>query len=62
LLIGYSGISLMNELLPANRLFSSWDWTLLLSLLALTLGCSYLVTLYPSLRASFGALNQQLKE
>jgi len=62
LLIGYSGISLMNYLLPANRLFSSWDWALLLSLLAVTLGCSYLVTLYPSLRASFGALNQQLKE
>lgn len=62
LVIGAGGISLMNYLLPANRLFSSWDWTLIASLLVLTFSCSYLVTLYPSLRASFGALNQQLKE
>lgn len=62
LLTGYAGIQLMNQLLPGNRLFSSWDLPLLLSLLAITFACSYLVTLYPSLRASFGTLNQQLKE
>src|SRR5690606_8965169 len=62
LLIGYGGIKLMNNLLPANRLFSDWDLTLLLSLLGIAVICSYLVTLYPSLRASFGSLNQQLKE
>lgn len=62
LLIGYGGVQLMNYLWPENRLFSGWDAQLLLALLVLTLGASYLVTLYPSLRASFGALNQQLKE
>lgn len=62
LLTGYAGIKLMNQLLPGNRLFSSWDLPLLLSLLAIAFTCSYLVTLYPSLRASFGTLNQQLKE
>ncbi|NRQ42442.1 ABC transporter permease [Rheinheimera sp. YQF-2] len=62
LLTGYAGIKLMNHLLPRNSLFSSWDLPLLLSLLAVAFICSYLVTLYPSLRASFGTLNQQLKE
>lgn len=62
LLTGYAGIKLMNRLLPANRLFSDWDLPLLLGLLAIAVVCSYLVTLYPSLRASFGTLNQQLKE
>ena len=62
LLTGYGGIKLMNNLLPANRLFSDWDLTLLLGLLTVAVICSYLVTLYPSLRASFGSLNQQLKE
>ncbi|WP_040551557.1 ABC transporter permease [Rheinheimera nanhaiensis] len=62
LLTGYAGIKLMNQLLPANRLFSDWDLPLLLGLLAIAVVCSYLVTLYPSLRASFGTLNQQLKE
>ena len=62
LLTGYIGINIMNQLLPGNRLFSSWDLPLLLSLLAIAFVCSYLVTLYPSVRASFGSLNQQLKE
>lgn len=62
LLIGYGGVQLMNYLWPVNRLFASWDLNLLLGLLLLALCASYLVTLYPSLRASFGALNQQLKE
>jgi putative ABC transport system permease protein len=62
LLIGFGGVQLMNHLWPENRLFSSWDWQLLLGLSLLALSASYLVTLYPSLRASFGALNQQLKE
>ena len=62
LLIALAGIQLMNYLLPSNSAFSSWDIKLLLLLAAITLGCSYLVTLYPSLRASFGTLNQQLKE
>lgn len=60
--IGFGGVQLMNYLWPVNRLFASWDLYLLLGLLLLTLSASYLVTLYPSLRASFGALNQQLKE
>ncbi len=62
LLIGAASIQLMNYLWPFNSLFASWDLTLLSALLLLSLCCSYLVTLYPSLRASFGALNQQLKE
>ncbi|MEN3157733.1 ABC transporter permease [Alkalimonas sp. NCh-2] len=62
LLTGYACIQLMNQLLPNNSLFSHWNLTLLLSLLTITFACSYLVTLYPSLRASFGNLNQQLKE
>ncbi|MDX3773076.1 ABC transporter permease [Chromatiaceae bacterium AAb-1] len=62
LLIGYAGITLMNQLLPGNRLFSNWDLTLLLALLGIVFACSYLVTIYPSIRASFGSLNQQLKE
>ena len=56
------GVSLLNFLWPANSLFGRWDLTLLGLLLALTFTTSYLVTLYPSLRASFGGLNQQLKE
>lgn len=62
LLIAWGGVALLNYLWPANRLFGRWDPTLLLMLLGLTLTSSYLVTLYPSLRASFGGLNQQLKE
>jgi putative ABC transport system permease protein len=62
LLIAWGGVALLNHLWPANQLFSSWNLTLLLMLLGLTLASSYLVTLYPSLRASFGSLNQQLKE
>ena len=62
LLTGYAGIKLMNHLLPRNSLFSGWDSTLILGLLLVAFACSYLVTLYPSLRASYGALNQQLKE
>lgn len=61
-IIAYGGIKLMNYLWPANSLFASWDLQLMLALAALTLLCSYLVTLYPSLRASFGSLNKQLKE
>ncbi len=62
LCIAWGGVELLNYLWPANRLFGRWDPTLLLMLLGLTLSSSYLVTLYPSLRASFGGLNQQLKE
>lgn len=62
LLIAWGGVELLNYLWPDNRLFGRWDPTLLLLLLGLTLSSSYLVTLYPSLRASFGGLNQQLKE
>lgn len=62
LLIGFGGVQLMNYLWPANRLFAGWDLLLLSGLLVLAWLSSYLVTLYPSLRASFGALNQQLKE
>ncbi|KUM52781.1 ABC transporter permease [Rheinheimera sp. EpRS3] len=61
-IIAYGGIKLMNYLWPSNSLFASWDLQLMLALAALTLLCSYLVTLYPSLRASFGSLNKQLKE
>ena len=61
-IIAYGSIHLMNYLWPSNRLFASWDLQLMLALAALTLVCSYLVTLYPSLRASFGSLNKQLKE
>ena len=62
LLIAWGGVSLLNFLWPANSLFGRWDLTLLMLLLAITFTMSYLVTLYPSLRASFGGLNQQLKE
>jgi putative ABC transport system permease protein len=62
LLIAWGGVTLLNFLWPANSLFGRWDLTLLLLLLVVTFTTSYLVTLYPSLRASFGGLNQQLKE
>ena len=62
LIIAAGGIALLNHLWPSNQLFSQWDLNLLLFLAGLTFGASYLVTLYPSLRASFGGLNQQLKE
>jgi putative ABC transport system permease protein len=62
LLIAWGGVTLLNFLWPANSLFGRWDLTLLLLLLVITFTTSYLVTLYPSLRASFGGLNQQLKE
>ncbi len=62
LLIAWGGVTLLNFLWPANSLFGRWDLTLMLLLLVITLTSSYLVTLYPSLRASFGGLNQQLKE
>lgn len=60
--IALAGISLMNYLWPDHALFSQWDLSLLLTLVLLALGCSYVVTLYPTIRASFGGLNQQLKE
>lgn len=61
LLIALAGISLMNHLLPDNSRMASWDLTLIAGLVGLTLLSAYAVTLYPALRASFGALNQQLK-
>lgn len=61
LLIALAGIALMNHLLPDNSRMASWDGTLIGGLVGLTLLSAYLVTLYPALRASFGALNQQLK-
>lgn len=62
LCIGFGGVALMNELWPSHHLFASWDLTLLLFLLGISVLSSYLVTLYPSLKASFSSLNQQLKE
>lgn len=62
LLTSWGGVTLLNLLWPENSQFGRWDLTLLTLLLVLTFCLSYLVTLYPSLRASFGALNQQLKE
>lgn len=61
LLIALAGIALMNHLLPDNSRMASWDGILLGGLVGLTVLSAYLVTLYPALRASFGALNQQLK-
>lgn len=61
LLIALAGIALMNHLLPDNSRMASWDGILLGGLVGLTVISAYLVTLYPALRASFGALNQQLK-
>lgn len=60
--IAIGGIALMNHLWPHHRLFGQLDLTLVAALTLLTLACSYAVTLYPTLRASFGGLNQQLKE
>lgn len=60
-LVALAGITLMNHLLPDNSRMASWDLTLIAGLVGLTLLSAYLVTLYPALRASFGALNQQLK-
>lgn len=62
LLIGYTTIQLMNRLLPSNNMFSSWDLNLIIALFTGAFISCYLVSLYPSLRASFGSLNQQLKE
>lgn len=62
LAIGYAGVSLMNTLLPRNSLFSDWNLTLIAALILAAFACSYLVTLYPLIKASFGSLNQQLKE
>lgn len=60
--IAVAAISLMNHLWPQHQLFGQWDLTFVVGLSLLTLTCSYVVTLYPSLRASFAGLNQQLKE
>lgn len=60
--IGYGGVNIMNRLWPSNHLFAGWDLTLLLFLLGISVLSSYLVTLYPALKASFSPLNQQLKE
>ena len=62
LAIAAGGIALLNHLWPSNYLFGRWDLNLMLFLALLTLGACYVVTLYPALRASFGGLNQQLKE
>ena len=61
LMIALAGIALMNHLLPDNSRMANWDLTLIAGLVGLTVLSAYLVTLYPALRASFGALNQQLK-
>lgn len=62
LLIAWGGVALLNAFWPSNSQFGRWDLTLLTWLLVLTFSSSYLVTLYPSLRASFGSLNQHLKD
>lgn len=51
----------ISVLLPNQAVMASWNGVLLGSMVLLTLCTSYLVTLYPALRASFGNLSLQLK-
>lgn len=61
LLVASGAMALISKLLPATRSLTQWS-PMLLSAMAITaFVASYLVTLYPALRASFGSLNRQLK-
>ncbi|MDX1391084.1 MAG: ABC transporter permease [Rheinheimera sp.] len=61
LLVASGAMALISTLLPATRSLTQWSPQMLLAMLATAFAASYLVTLYPALRASFGSLNRQLK-
>lgn len=61
LLFAVMMLLLINHLLPATSALNNWQPSLLLMMLAVALLASYLVTLYPAIRASFSPLNRQLK-
>lgn len=61
LVVASGAMALISNLLPATRSLTQWSPQMLLAMLATAFIASYLVTLYPALRASFGSLNRQLK-
>lgn len=61
LTVATAAMALISHLLPATRNLTSWSALMLAAMAATALAASYLITLYPALRASFGSLNRQLK-
>ena len=61
LLVASAAMALISSLLPATRSLTQWSPLMVLAMAATAVITSYLVTLYPALRASFGNLNRQLK-
>ncbi len=59
--IASAAMTLITNLLPSTRNLTSWSPAMLGVMALAALIASYLVTLYPALRASFGSLNRQLK-
>ncbi|WP_213997186.1 ABC transporter permease [Arsukibacterium sp.] len=61
LTVAMVAMALINHLLPATRNLTSWSPAMLVAMAATALAASYIVSLYPAIRASFGSLNRQLK-
>jgi putative ABC transport system permease protein len=60
-LVAWLGLSLINQFLPENKHLANWNLNIFLLLTVFNLAVNYLVTLYPSLRTSYGNLILQLK-
>ncbi|GGY79952.1 ABC macrolide family export system permease 2 [Cellvibrio zantedeschiae] len=60
-IFSWAGIFLINHFLPGNQQFARWNVGLLFWLIVINFAVNYLMSLYPSLRTSFGNLNLQLK-
>lgn len=61
LAVAAAAMTLIATLLPSTRSLTNWSPLMLGAMAATAFVASYLVTLYPALRASFGSLNRQLK-
>lgn len=61
LAVASAAMALIASLLPSTRSLTHWSPLMFSAMAATAFAASYLVTLYPALRASFGSLNRQLK-
>lgn len=61
LAVASAAMALIASLLPSTRSLTQWSPLMFSAMAATAFAASYLVTLYPALRASFGSLNRQLK-
>ncbi|RUO35966.1 hypothetical protein CWE13_10510 [Aliidiomarina shirensis] len=61
LLVAAGATKLITTLLPSTRTLTSWNIEMVAVMALIALIASYVVTVYPAIRASFGSLSRQIK-